>query len=135
MDVNVANEDGFCRIAVEGEMTIYTAAELKEKLLQGMVDCTELELNLGRVSEIDTAGLQLLVLVKREAAEKAMTLRFVAHSQAILDVLDMCNLAGVFGDPVVITSEPARPDDGAEAQASAEEESQASNDDISAELG
>lgn len=84
-------------------MTIYTAAQIKESLLSTMEGCAELEMNLGQVSEIDTAGLQLLALAKREAADRNKPLHFVAHSQAVLDMLDLCNLAGAFGDPVVLS--------------------------------
>jgi len=103
MKVNVTNENGLCRIGIEGEMTIYTASRLKEDLLSAMVDGTEFEMNLGQISEIDTAGLQLLALAKREAADKNKPLHFVAHSQAVLGMLDMCNLGSAFGDPVVIS--------------------------------
>ncbi len=103
MNVNAANENGICRVGIDGEMTIYTAAQTKESLLSAMAECNEIELNLAHVSEIDAAGLQLLALAKREAADKGKPLHFVAHSQAVLDMLDLCNLAGVFGDPVVIS--------------------------------
>ena len=103
MNVNVAKKDGCCRISIEGEMTIYTAAQTKEQMLSAMEDCKEIEMNLAHVSEIDSAGLQLLALAKREAADRSKPLHFVAHSQAILDLLDICNLAGVFGDPVVLS--------------------------------
>ena len=104
MNVNVVNENGICRIGIDGEMTIYTAAQTKENLLAAMADCNEIEMNLAHVSEIDAAGLQLLALAKREAAAGNKPLHFVAHSQAVLDMLDLCNLAGVFGDPVVLSS-------------------------------
>lgn len=104
MNVNVANEGGVCRIGIDGEMTIYSAARAKESLLSAMATCNEIEMNLAHVSEIDAAGLQLLALAKREAADSSKPLHFVAHSQAVLDMLDLCNLAGVFGDPVVISS-------------------------------
>ena len=103
MNVNVTNENGICRIGIDGEMTIYSAAQAKENLLTAMADCNEIEMNLAHVSEIDAAGLQLLALAKREAADSDKPLYFVAHSQAVLDMLDLCNLAGVFGDPVVIS--------------------------------
>lgn len=103
MNVNVTNESGYCRIGIEGEMTIYNAAQLKDALLMAMTEPGQLEMNLGQVSEIDTAGLQLLALAKREAADNGQTLHFVAHSQAVLNMLDMCNLESVFGDPVVIS--------------------------------
>ncbi len=88
-------------------MTIYNAAQIKEELIsamaQGVNSHQGIEINLGQVSEIDAAGLQLLALVKREAAEKKLALQFVAHSKAVMEMLDLCNLAGVFGDPVVIS--------------------------------
>lgn len=104
MNVNVVNEEGVCRIGMAGEMTIYTAAKTKDALLSALADCNEIEMDLGQVSEIDAAGLQLLALAKRCAEEMNKPLQFVAHSQAVLDMLDLCNLAGVFGDPVVLTS-------------------------------
>lgn len=103
MNLNVINVGGICRIVIDGEMTIYTAAKAKEDLLGAMMGCNEIEINLAHVNEIDAAGLQLLALVKREASERSKLLHFVAHSKAVLSMLDLCNLAGVFGDPVVIT--------------------------------
>jgi anti-anti-sigma factor len=104
MHVKVTNENGICHIGIDKDMTIYTAAQIKESLLSAMADCDEIEMSLAHVSEIDSAGLQLLALAKREATDRNIPLHFVAHSQAVLDMLDMCNLAGVFGDPVVISS-------------------------------
>jgi anti-sigma B factor antagonist len=103
MDISVEKTDGLCRIGIAGDMNIYSAAQAMLGLLAAMVDCNEIELNLAHVSEIDAAGLQLLALVKREAVEKHIVLHFVAHSQAVMEMLDLCNLAGVFGDPVVLS--------------------------------
>jgi len=60
-------EGGLCRIAVDGEMTIYTALALKDELLSPLAQCETLEINLAGVSEIDSAGLQLLIVVKTAA--------------------------------------------------------------------
>lgn len=94
--------NGVCRIRVEGEMTIYHAHELKQGLLDGLNHCAEIEINLSGVSEIDTAGFQLLVLAKREAARSGRPLRLVGHSPATLEVMDLYHMAAYFGDPVVI---------------------------------
>ncbi|MCK9389070.1 MAG: STAS domain-containing protein [Sulfuritalea sp.] len=107
MNVNVATEGNNCRIVVEGEMTIGTAAELLRGLATPLVRCEDIEVNLAGVSEIDSAGLQLMVAAKREAVTKNKTLRFVEHSQVVLDVLDLCDLAGHFGDPLVLRSQAA----------------------------
>lgn len=95
------------RIALEGEMTIYTAADMKTRLLTALDESNGLEIDLSAVSELDTAGLQIMVLVKREAGHQGKTLLFIDHSQAVLDVLDVTGLGSVFGDPVLIRSPAA----------------------------
>jgi len=60
---------------IKGEMTIYTAAEQKDHLLAYLNSGPELEINLSQVSELDTAGTQLLILAKQEAARKQKKLR------------------------------------------------------------
>lgn len=95
-------DNGVYRVRVEGEMTIYHALELKQGLLECLNDCTEMEVSLAGVSEMDTAGFQILVLAKREAARIGRPLRLVEHSPATLEVMDLFNMAAYFGDPVVI---------------------------------
>jgi anti-anti-sigma factor len=87
----------------EGEMTIYQAVPLKETLLAALREADSVDLDLSGVSEIDSAGLQLLLLAKRESLRSGKTLRVVSHSAATLDVIDTCNLAAYFGDPVLIS--------------------------------
>ncbi len=94
------------RIAIVGELTIYTAMELKDKLLTGLSAAEELELDLAEVGEIDAAGLQLLVMIKREAAALGKDLHFTGHSQVVLELLDLSGLAGFFGDPLLIVRKP-----------------------------
>jgi anti-anti-sigma factor len=91
-----------CRFTIEGEMTIYTALELKDKLLAPLDQCADMEIDLAGVSEIDSAGLQLLVLTKNEAKARGKNLSISGHSPAVLEILDLCNLEGFFGDPVLI---------------------------------
>lgn len=103
MTISIETNDGICRASVSGEMTIYHAAEMKEELLPCVARSREVEINLSGVSEMDTAGFQLLLLAKREAAAAGKPLRLVAHSPATLEVLDLFNMASYFGDPVVIS--------------------------------
>lgn len=101
-----SSSHGPCRIVIEGDMTIFEASALKDKLLQPLAECVEVEVDLAEVGEMDTAGLQLLLLAKHEANNRNATLRFTGHSQAVLEVLDLCNLIGHFGDPVLLHSHP-----------------------------
>lgn len=91
---------------LEGEMNIYHVNTLKDRLLDALDGPSPLEMDLSGITELDTAGLQLLILAKREAARRDKTLRFTAHSPAVLEVVDLCNLSGLFGDPVVLVSNP-----------------------------
>ena len=86
------------------DLTIYHAQEHKDRLLAALDTGDGLELDLSQVGEIDTAGLQLLILAKQEAARKEKTLDIVAHSPAVRETLDFCNLTAFFGDPVIITA-------------------------------
>ncbi len=93
-------------------MAIYRAAELKNSLLDALVQHATLEVNLAAVTELDTAGVQILIMLKQFAERSNKGLRLVAHSEAVSDVFDLLNLAPYFGDPLVIarsdTSDSAR---------------------------
>lgn len=99
-DNDSAGEAG--RLALEADLTIYNAIETKRQLLDAVRSRKTLELDLSRVGEMDTSGFQLLVLAKREAQRLGRTLRIVAHSPAVLEVIEFYNMVAYFGDPVVI---------------------------------
>ncbi len=89
-------------LTITEDLTIYHALAQKQVLLEALAASEELELNLSQVGEMDTAGLQLLVLLKKEAQRAGKRVRIVAHSQAVSGVIDFCNMAAEFGDPLVI---------------------------------
>ncbi len=91
-------------LLIEGELTIYRAAELKPVLLDAVANESVVEVDLSAVSEFDTAGLQILMLAKRAAVAARSELRLVKHSPAVVDVLQLLDLAGYFGDPLVVPS-------------------------------
>jgi anti-sigma B factor antagonist len=102
MPIHAETKDGLSLLKIEGDMTIYTAAELKAELMPYITLSVEHEIDLSGVSEIDSAGLQLLMLAKREAGRHASPLRLTGHSRAVLEVLDLCNLVSYFGDQVLV---------------------------------
>ena len=91
-------------LSIAGEFTIFTAAMLKQDLLEAISQtaAAEIDIDLSEVSEIDSAGLQLMVMAKREAAACGKNVRFVRHSDPVLDLIDLCDLSGFFGDPMLI---------------------------------
>ena len=98
------NGDG-SQIGIEGELSIYHVAEAKEQLLALVEQAQQLDFDLSRVSEVDSAGLQLLILLKREASERGNEMRIVGHSQPLVDLIQLFDLAAYFGDPVLLTEE------------------------------
>jgi len=86
-------------LRIEGELTIFRAAELKQALLgcppPGVIDLSD-------VTEIDTAGVQLLLLAKKASIAEQRTLRLVAHSAAVSEVFDLLKIGSYFGDPELI---------------------------------
>lgn len=105
MSIRIKREKNLVQLFPEGEMTIYQATELMGALLDGISGDNEqeIEIDLSGVTEMDTAGFQLLVMTKREAVDRNKTLRLVSHGAATLEIMDMYNMASYFGDPVVIT--------------------------------
>lgn len=94
-------------VSIPPDMTIYTAQERKHELLAALTEAEQLTLDLTHVEGIDLAGLQLLILLKREAAGQGKTMQLVGHSQVVVKLIDFCNLTGFFGDPVLLTQAAA----------------------------
>ena len=69
-------------------MTIYEAATHKVALLKRLKRARRIEIDLSGVTEMDTAGVQLLVMVKREATTAGKEVVLSAHSRAVLEVFD-----------------------------------------------
>ncbi|NVO07955.1 MAG: STAS domain-containing protein, partial [Rhodoferax sp.] len=70
-------------LRIEGELTIFRAAELKDVL---SAEPRLQEIDLSGVTEMDSAGLQLLMAAKQAATAEQRTLRLVAHSAAVIEV-------------------------------------------------
>lgn len=86
-------------------MTIYGVLEQKRQLLAYLASAKELQIDLGGVTEIDSAGLQLLLFIKQEAARLGSQLTLTQHSRAVVDALELLNLSHHFGDPIVISAD------------------------------
>ncbi|WP_410499382.1 lipid asymmetry maintenance protein MlaB [Chitinibacter sp. S2-10] len=84
-------------------LTIFEAAEQKSILLAALGNAPDtLEVNLSAVDEIDSAGIQLLLFLKQEAQRQQKTVSYSQHSTATLNAIELLNLAGQLGDPLLI---------------------------------
>jgi anti-sigma B factor antagonist len=84
-------------LMVEGEMTVYRAVELKDAMLGALRRSGAVEVDLSRVTEFDSAGVQVLLLGKQLAAARSQELRLTATSPAVDEVLALLNLRGHLG--------------------------------------
>ena len=92
------------RIEIKGELSIFSAASWRQQLLDALEQEGEIDVDLSGVSEIDSAGVQLMIAAKREAAARSRTLRFTGHSRAVFETLELCDIGGHLGDPLLIHS-------------------------------
>ena len=90
---------GTLRLVVQGPLTIYDAQAMKNRLLELLseVPLQALELDLAQVPEIDTSGVQWLLLAAREAQRYQASVRTLAASEAVYDTLEFCRLGPVLG--------------------------------------
>ena len=79
-------------LGVEGEMTIYRAPDLKKAFLDALASGAPIRIDLSRVTEIDTTGVQLLVLVRHLADGRNRDLALVAPSDVVRGVLQSLDL-------------------------------------------
>ena len=87
------------RLLHTGPLTVYDADAFKIQL-QAMLehpDAGDWEMDLAQVTEVDTAGLQLLLLAQRESRRQRRTLR-IAASAAVLEIIRFCELDDFFRD-------------------------------------
>ena len=86
---------------IEGELTIYRAAELAAEMRAALAEVPgggAFELDLSEVTEMDCAGVQLLIAARRSAQESGRTLRVAGSSPAVAEVFQTLQLASHFGD-------------------------------------
>jgi anti-anti-sigma factor len=95
-------KQGHCRATLGDELAIYNAEALKTDLLQLLVESTHLELDMSQVNDIDSAGVQILLMLDKEANRTGKHFHMINHSDSVLEVLELLDMVGHFGDPVVI---------------------------------
>lgn len=77
---------------IEGDFTIRRVQEMKDVILARLAQAQALEVDLAGVTEIDTAGVQLLLLARRAAQAGGKELRLVAPSPAVAALLDLLRI-------------------------------------------
>jgi anti-anti-sigma factor len=81
-------------LRIDGELTIYRAAELHREIVAALPRAKgeSLAIDLAEVTEIDGAGVQLLLAARKEAAAREISLAFVQPSAAVADAARLLGL-------------------------------------------
>lgn len=89
------------QFSVEGEVTSCMVGELREAIFPAITRDqeieTEIEIDLSHVSEIDFAGLLLMLEIKLTASARGKALRFIGHSKPVTEIMKLSGLADFFG--------------------------------------
>ncbi|WKZ33814.1 MAG: STAS domain-containing protein [Thermodesulfobacteriota bacterium] len=96
MPVHIGKDAGNGSISVEGEMNIYFANELKEGLMKAVEGKGSVSLDLSGVTEMDSSGLQVLLLAWREANRNGVPFRLTGASTPVDEVLRLFDLKKLF---------------------------------------
>lgn len=98
MEIRETSERGICRLEFEGDLTVYEVAEVKPILIGALQKHAEVECRLDGVGEIDTAGLQLLVMAKLEAMSSGKRLFLGQLNPVVSEIVELFDLAEVFDE-------------------------------------
>lgn len=93
MTLSTSHEAGSACLVLDGELTIYRAGELKQPLLDAVRGAAAPAIALADVTEIDTAGIQLLLMARREAAALGRVCRLLQPSEAVREAFALFELA------------------------------------------
>jgi len=94
-------------LVIEGELTVFTAHALKAQLMQALADAgPALQLELSGVSEVDGAGVQLLLATLREARQRGAALDLIAAPPQLTEALRLIDVAGEFAGRATPETEP-----------------------------
>ena len=102
IEMHATKRDGRNALKLSGDLTIYEATEAWQGLQSRLKKHPDLELDLSGLTNLDTAGVQVLFGLKQLAKEQGHGLPMQHHSEAVLEVFNVLNLANEFGDPILV---------------------------------
>ena len=81
-------------IALDGELSLYTITKIKQYIANQLSRISELEMDLEKVTSLDTAGAIYINGLKTMLADKNITLTLTCSNEKILSTLDTIKGAG-----------------------------------------
>ncbi|MDH4263276.1 MAG: STAS domain-containing protein [Spirochaetia bacterium] len=105
MEIEVKKTGDVCLISLKGDLNIYNTPNFINELSSLFKSYNKIALDVGKVAEIDTAGLQTMIAAKKEALLNNKVFKIVNHSPSVIRLIDLLGLVGFFGDKIKIPTE------------------------------
>lgn len=97
LKIDLTENDAKVRIAVHGEVDLYTSPELRAAILKAVPSVSSgLEVELSGVDYMDSSGVATLVEGFKSARENSKSFVLVAPSPSVMRVLELARLDAVF---------------------------------------
>lgn len=84
-------------LVLDGELTISNAVVLRRRLLDALTG--PIEVDLSGVTHVDGAGLQLLIMLAREARLRGLTITMHSPSRAVQAAFELVRLCDALAQP------------------------------------
>lgn len=106
LDISTERDGTTCRIAVNGEVDVYTSPLLKSHIVDAVDSgCVDLVVDLEGVGFIDSSGLGVLVSGLRRVKEQSGSMRVICTKEGILKIFRITGLDKVF--PIFASADEA----------------------------
>lgn len=101
MNISEEDFDGGKYLIFHGEMTIQNAAYCKDAISRALSADTKLRISLSHVTEIDSAGLQLILLCLNAMQSEQDDIFFTDISECVNEMMTFCGFSSLPGNPPV----------------------------------
>jgi len=78
--------------AVQGELSIFSVSRLRTEWLADLAQGDELTVDVSAVTEIDAAGVQLMIAALHEARNLGKRLVFTHANDTVVQALELCGI-------------------------------------------
>lgn len=91
-------------VEVNGDFVVYSIGKWKEFILEKIHNIEVLSADFGKVTEVDSAGVQLLISTKKFFIENGKKFTIQNHSPKLIEYIDIYGLIGYFEDKVLVSA-------------------------------
>ncbi|MEK7393702.1 MAG: STAS domain-containing protein [Fibrobacterota bacterium] len=101
MKISATKNGDSVKAKLQDALDITTVSEARDNILQLLNSGGSIRFDLSSMTEIDTAGVQLILAVRKEASAMGKECRFVHPSPPIEDVFRALGRSGIFDESVL----------------------------------